>query len=117
VFERKSAYQWDNAYQDKQASMLKVELLEQASQMLRARAFPDEILRKQYLRIAALIYEFGVRDYSYVIQAGWKYYSYWNLCGGRFMLPSRCDDGGSFGIKTVSRRYEAEPELTSSTAR
>jgi hypothetical protein len=84
-----AAYQWDDSYQAAQkSSALKRELLEQAAEMLSAREFPREILKRGYLRFATLIYRAGWRDYSYVIHAAWKYFTYWKLCGGKYALPS-----------------------------
>lgn len=112
-----AAYQWDGAYQNEQATALKAKLLEQAMQMLRASDFPNPILRKQYLRIATLIYKFGLRDYSYVIQAAWKYYTYWNLSGGKHVLPSRIGNDGSRTSGPGSRRFNSDTELTSTAVK
>ena len=112
-----AAYQWDDAYQNEQATELKEELLAQAEQMLRATDFPNEILRKQYLRIAALIYRFGLRDYSYVIQAAWKYCNYWNLSGGKYALPSRIGNDGSSRSGSRARRFNSDAELTSTVVK
>ena len=108
-----AAYQWSDAYQSEQASVLKAGLLDQAEQMLHARAFPEKILRKQYFRVATLIYRLGLRDYSYVIQAGWKYFLYWERCGGRYMLPSLGAGSSSSSSETVSNQFDSEPKLRS----
>lgn len=83
-----TAYQWDAGYQKTQLAVLKRKLSEQASIMLGASDFPKEILQKSYLRLASLIYRSGLRDYSYVIESAWKYYTYWKKCGGQYVLPS-----------------------------
>lgn len=107
------AYQWDGAYQNEQATALKAKLLEQSLQILRASDFPKGLLKKRYLRIATLIYRFGLRDYSYVIQAAWKYYSYWNLSGGKYSLPSRIGNDGSSKSGPRARGFNSETELRS----
>jgi asparagine synthase (glutamine-hydrolysing) len=84
---RGAAYQWDDSYQAAQSRVLKQKLLKQAAEMLAASDFPREILRKNYLRIATLIYRAGWRDYSYVIQSAWKYFTHWKICGGKYALP------------------------------
>lgn len=104
-----AAYQWDEDYQNEQAALLKAELLVQSNQMLRARKFPSEILKKQYLRLATLIYRFGLRDYSYVIQAAWKYFTYWNSSGGKYATPSR------IGPDDVSKGGERNAQIASDT--
>ena len=114
---QQAAYQWDNAYQNEQASALRTELLEQAKQMLRATDFPKDILRKQYLRFAALVYRLGLRDYSYVIQAAWKYYGYSKLSNGKHKLPSRFEnDGSHMGGQRVAR-FNSDAELTSTVVK
>ena len=104
-----AAYQWDGAFQADQASALKQELLSQAAQMFGAPNFPDAILSKQYLRIATLIYRFGLRDYSYVIQAAWKYFTYWRRCYGQTAPPSRIGIGGG-SIKSLGRSHRLNSE-------
>ena len=105
---QKAAYQWDDAHQNEQASALKAKLLEQAEQMLRASDFPKGILKKQYLRIATLIYRFGLRDYSYVIQAAWKYCTYWKLSGGKHALPSRIGSDASLKNGPRASRFNSD---------
>ncbi|MBV9958746.1 MAG: hypothetical protein JO360_10010 [Acidobacteria bacterium] len=83
-----AAYQWDDSYQTEQRDALKRKLLEQSAEMIYASDFPREILRPYYLRMATLIYGAGWRDYSYVIQSAWKYFTYWKLCGGKYALTS-----------------------------
>ncbi|HEY0546869.1 MAG TPA: asparagine synthase-related protein [Pyrinomonadaceae bacterium] len=83
-----ATYQWDDSYQAAQASVLKRKLLEQSQAMLAASDFPREILKRNYLRMATLIYRAGWRDYSYVIQSAWKYFTHWKICGGKYALPN-----------------------------
>lgn len=82
-----AAYQWDDSYQTEQRDALKRKLLGQAAEMIYASDFPRDILRAFYLRTATLIYRVGWRDYSYVIQSAWKYFTYWKLCGSKYALP------------------------------
>lgn len=106
------AYQWDDAYQAKQRALLKRELLNQSARMLKARDFPKEILQKSYLKIASLIYQTGLRDYSYVIQSAWKYYTYWNLCSGKYALSSASELQASSTNNSRSPRFNAGAKLT-----
>ncbi len=74
---------------NKRAAERKRLLLTQAAEMLKAKDFPDEILRRKYLSAAVLAYRAGLRDYSYLIQAARTYHKYWSLCGGRYAAPSQ----------------------------
>jgi hypothetical protein len=106
------AYQWDDAYQAKQRALLKRELLSQSARMLKAHDFPKEILQKSYLKIASLIYQTGLRDYSYVIQSAWKYYTYWNLCGGKYVLSSAIELPASSTNNSRAQHFNAGAKLT-----
>ncbi len=81
------AYQWDGAHQVSQFVAIKPNLLRQAREMIRARDFPSAILNRSYLRLTSLIYQLGLRDYSYVIDVARKYHKYWRVCGGRYATP------------------------------
>ncbi len=107
-----TAYQWDDAYQKTQLAVLKRELMKQSSSMLSARDFPKEILRKNYLRLASLIYQAGLRDYSYVIQSAWKYYTYWKMCDGQYALPSGAEESANATLRTRAQKFSSEAELT-----
>lgn len=109
-----AAYQWDNSYQAAQARVLKRELLEQSAKMLAASDFPREILRRNYLRIATLIYRAGWRDYSYVIQSAWKYFTHWKICGGKYALPPANENHPAQESAASSHRFNGEAKLTSS---
>jgi hypothetical protein len=112
-----AAYQWDATYQSEQEMARKAKLLEQAGEMLRSSDFPAEILRKHYLRFAALIYKFGLRDYSYVIEAAWKYYSYWQNCEGKNRVDSRIGNGTLPGMNSHHTRFNSDSELRSSVVK
>ena len=40
-----------------------------------------------YLRLTALLYQLGIRDYSWVMRAAHNYYSFYTASGGRYRLP------------------------------
>jgi asparagine synthetase B (glutamine-hydrolysing) len=82
-------YQWDDAHRYSQVVTLKPNLLRQAREMLRARDFPDAILKRSYLGMISLIFKLGLRDYSYVIPVAAQYHKYWRICGGRYAMPQR----------------------------
>jgi asparagine synthetase B (glutamine-hydrolysing) len=109
-----AVYQWDDSYYAEQSSLLKRKLLEQARQMLSARDFPREILKRSYLRLASLIYRAGWRDYSYVIQSAWKYFTYSKLCGGKYAPWSSNINKLSGEPDTRSQGFKPEAKLTSS---
>jgi asparagine synthetase B (glutamine-hydrolysing) len=112
-----AAYQWDATYQNEQETARKAKLLEQAGQMLRAVDFPFGLLRKHYLRIAALTYKFGLRDYSYVIEAAWKYYSYWRLSENNYTVTARMRSAIAPTVDSHSKRFNSDSELTSSAVK
>jgi Asparagine synthase (glutamine-hydrolyzing) len=107
-----TAYQWDDDYQKTQLAVLKRELMKQSSSMLSARDFPKEILRKNYLRLASLIYQAGLRDYSYVIESAWKYYTYSKMCGGQYAQPSGAEESANAMLRTRAQKFSSEAELT-----
>jgi hypothetical protein len=78
------AYQWDYSYQAEEDASQKRSVIEQASELLRSFDFPDQILSKRKLRLAAWIHSRGWRDYRYAIEAAQTYYSYSKKCGGEF---------------------------------
>ncbi len=109
-----AAYQWDDVYQADQNSVMKRNLITQSSEMLHAKDFPRVILKKTYLRIATMCYRYGLRDYSYVIQSAWKYYSYWKNCQGRFSPLSNKRNDGYIQSDPDNYGYGGKVELTSS---
>jgi asparagine synthetase B (glutamine-hydrolysing) len=80
-------YQWDEKFQATERVALKRALLTQASTLLSAADFPDEILSKRNLRLAAWTHLAGWRDYEYAIGAAQTYYDYWKNCNGKLALP------------------------------
>jgi asparagine synthetase B (glutamine-hydrolysing) len=83
------AYQWDDGYQADEDSSQKQNVIAQASELLRASDFPDQILNKRKLRLAAWIHSRGWRDYRYAIEAARTYHFYAQKCGGEFVFCSR----------------------------
>ena len=80
------AYQWDDSYQAKEDASQKQRVMRQASELLRAADFPDKILNRRNLRLAAWIHARGWRDYRYAIEAAQTYHAYSKKCGGEFIL-------------------------------
>lgn len=78
------AYQWDASYKSAGDATHKRRVSAQASELLRALDFPDQILSKRKLRLASWIHSSGWRDYRYAIEAAQTYYAYSKKCGGEF---------------------------------
>jgi hypothetical protein len=83
------AYQWDDTYQAEEDLSRKQNVIEQASELLRAVDFPNHILNKRKLRLATWMHSRGWRDYRYAIEAAQTYHLYAKKCGGEFTLSSR----------------------------
>jgi hypothetical protein len=81
------AYQWGEDVSRMRQAADRRDLLRQAAQMLRASNFPKPLLRRQFLRVATLLYRLEIRDVGYVIRAAHRYYEYWSKCNGRYVLP------------------------------
>jgi hypothetical protein len=76
------AYQWAEEYQTAERATQKQRLLREASDLLNAPDFPNKILSKRNVRLAAWIHATGWRDYEYIIEAAQTYHLYWRKCGG-----------------------------------
>jgi hypothetical protein len=83
------AYQWGEEASRMRRTVERSDLLRQATQMLRASNFPKPLLRRQYLRLATLLYRLRIRDVGYVIRAAHRYYESWSTCNGTYILPGR----------------------------
>ncbi len=83
------AYQWDDGYQAEEDSSQKQNVIGQASELLRASDFPNQILNKRKLRLAAWIHSRGWRDYRYAIEAARTYHLYAKKCRGEFVFSAR----------------------------
>lgn len=81
-------YQWDEKSQRAERAAQHRALLRQATELLHAPDFPAELLSKKYLRLAKWMHFVGWRDYEYFIKAASTYHTYWQKCGGAFMLPA-----------------------------
>ena len=81
-------YQWDSAHPTVRSASRKRELLRQGAEVLKAKDFPAPLLKKEFLRLARWAHSAGVRDYAYVIEAAQTYHKYWQLCDGKYVLPS-----------------------------
>jgi hypothetical protein len=81
------AYQWAEEYQMAERATQKQRLMKQASELLRAPDFPDKILSKRNLRLAAWIHSTGWRDYEHIIEAARTYHTYWKKSDGEYALP------------------------------
>jgi asparagine synthetase B (glutamine-hydrolysing) len=78
------AYQWNEEYQATENGSKKRRAMRQASEMLGSVYFPNQILAKRNLGLAALIHLTGWRDYQYAIEAAQTYHIYAKKCGGEF---------------------------------
>ena len=78
-------YQWEESEARKSRDAHRHNLLRQADQMLSASDFPDTLLRRHYLRLAAWVYRLRVRDVGHVIGAAHMYYRYWSQSGGKYL--------------------------------
>lgn len=87
-------YQWDEQHQARDEASLKARIFKQARELLRAVDFPDQILNRRNLRLAALIHSLGWRDYEYAFVAAQTYYNYSKKCGGEFTVS---DAGNGIG--------------------
>jgi asparagine synthase (glutamine-hydrolysing) len=81
---KKLAYQWDDTYQAQEDTTQKQRVIEQATELIRSIDFPDQILSRRNLRLAAWVHSRGWRDYRYAIEAAQTYYAYSKKCAGEF---------------------------------
>lgn len=79
-------YQWDDSHHANDDASQKEQVMKQASELLRAADFPDKILSRRNLCVAAWIHASGWRDYGYTLVAAQTYYDYAKKCGGEFTL-------------------------------
>jgi asparagine synthetase B (glutamine-hydrolysing) len=78
------AYQWDSSHQAAEDASQDQKVIKQVSELLQSADFPERILSKRKLRLAAWIHSRGWRDYRYAIEAAQTYYAYSKKCGGEF---------------------------------
>ncbi len=70
-------YQWNEKQQPAERAAEKKQVMKQAAEVLNANDFPDDILSKPKLRVAAWIHSIGWRNYEHVIKAARIYHAYW----------------------------------------
>jgi asparagine synthase (glutamine-hydrolysing) len=76
------AYQWAEEYQTAERATQKMRLRREAADLLSAPDFPNKILSKRNVQLAAWIHASGWRDYEYLLEAAKTYHIYWRKCGG-----------------------------------
>ncbi len=81
-------YQWDENHQATEDVAQRQRVIKQASELIGASDFPDRILSRRNLRLAAWIHSRGWRDYRYAFEAANTYHTYSKKCGGEFNQPS-----------------------------
>jgi hypothetical protein len=81
-------YQWNESHQAREHAAKRTRMVERASQLLREAGFPNRILDKRKLRLAAWVHATGWRDYQYAIEAAETYCRYSEICGGEFSLTA-----------------------------
>jgi len=79
-------YQWESAHQAAERSTQRRRESRVAAEMLRADDFPNELLNKRGLKAAALIHRTGLRNYQYLLGPAAIFHSYWQKCGGRYVI-------------------------------
>ena len=82
-----ATYQWEKRHIALGHSARKRQAIERGRRVLKSADFPEAILEPLYLHVTALLYQLGIRDYSWVMRAAHNYYSYYAASGGRFRLP------------------------------
>lgn len=82
------AYQWNEVHLASEHAAKRTHMVERASQLLRGTGFPNRILDRKKLRLAAFIHSTGWRDYQYAIEAAETYCRYSEICGGEFGLTT-----------------------------
>ena len=88
VIAKDLGYQWEAAEVARVRKGQREARVRQASQVLRAPDFPDALLQKNSLRIAAWLYRLRLRDVGHVITAAHTYYRYWSQCAGNYLAPN-----------------------------
>jgi len=80
------AYQWNEDYQAREHAAQRARMVERAARLLGGVDFPNRILDKRKLRVAAWIHARGWRDYQYAIEAAETYSRYAAICRGEVSL-------------------------------
>lgn len=79
-------YQWDDNYQAIEDAYQQQRVKQQAFELLRDTDFPEHILNRRNLRLAAWIHARGWRDYRYAFEAAQTFHNYSKRCSGEFTL-------------------------------
>lgn len=79
-------YQWDGSYQSREDAAQQQRVKREVFELLRDTNFPDQILNRRNLRLAAWLHARGWRDYRYAFEAANTYHTYLKKCGGEFNL-------------------------------
>lgn len=77
-------YQWNEDHQAREQAARRKAVVARALHLLRGVNFPDRILDKRKLRLAAWIHATGWRNYQYAIEAAETYSRYSSMCKGEF---------------------------------
>lgn len=80
--------QWKPRTTDARSVARKTELLTEASDMLSAAHFPDDLLRKGVVRLVSWLYRTEIRNYSYLLRYAAVYFKYWRRSGERWVLTA-----------------------------
>jgi len=81
-------YQWNQQHWESERSVKRQNIVARALRLLRESDFPNHILDRRKLRVAAWIHSTGWRDYQYAIEAAETYSRYSSICNGEFTLPA-----------------------------
>lgn len=81
-------YQWGAAHGRDVREARRRDLLAAASRLLSTPDFPTPLLRRGYVRLAALLYRFRLRDVGYFLEAARLYADYWSRSAGKYSLPN-----------------------------
>ena len=77
-------YQWNQQHWANERSVNRWNIVARARRLLRESDFPNHILDRRKLRVAAWIHSTGWRDYQYAIEAAETYSRYAAICRGEF---------------------------------
>ena len=77
-------YQWNQEHWESERSVKRQSIVARALLLLRETDFPNHILDRRKLRVAAWIHSTGWRDYQYAIEAAETYSRYSSICNGEF---------------------------------
>lgn len=77
-------YQFGGGYHSRDAKKnVKLQITGEAVRMLKSTGFPDNIVRKNVVRLALISTYIGIKNYDYIISAASTYYKYWIICDGK----------------------------------